>query len=355
MLSIQTQQVLLPKKVYIGDSAELRVSFSSSAEFTETGSPFLRKALNVENFTDSEKSETQEISGYFSDSSAIKDYVINGVQLIKDGIDHYQLSVYFVPWKTGNISLPSYTLVSKTGDEFLINFEQVNIVSLLERNAQGSYSTELQGGTGPLLLPGTIYKLWGASILFVILIIVLIRCLVKRKEIAFHLKNKKLLRKYKKNASKTVRLLNELLENSKNPEGLKKGKKLLSDKEFAAEIQKIMRNYLEVRFEFPFNKTVSSQIMNAFNEATCGLASDEKINAAVEVAGVFTRTDFIRYSAGGAFLENEKIHMIENLKKNIQIFEKTESDKKSDSNNSAGNATQKENTDGTANQAESTK
>ena len=70
-----------------------------------------------------------------------------------------------------------------------------------------------------MLLPGTTYKLYTVLILFVILILLLIRSITKREQIAFYIRNKKLLWKYKKNRRQTIRALDALLKpaTKKNP------------------------------------------------------------------------------------------------------------------------------------------
>lgn len=339
MLNIQTQQVLLPKKVYLGDSAELRVTFTLNAEFSENIEQQEEEVVvEQENQESANQEEIEQASeniqflsryGYFSEALNGKDYVISDVQMNQTGPSFYQLSIYFIPWKTGVIQLPPYILTDVEGEEYQITLEPVNIVSLLELNDQGSYSTELQKPQGPLLLPGTSYKLWIGLIIFVILLIIGIRLLVKHKEVNFYIKNQILLRRYKRNARGATKKLSKLIEMEKNPEKLRAaGKHIYSDQECAAEIQMILRTYLEVRYEYPFINTVSSQIMHGFNTVTAGLADEAKIDAAGEIAAAFTRTDYIRYSPEGFFLLNEKITLLSRLKENIKTLESTAQDQK---------------------------
>lgn len=313
MTGIDTQQILLPKKVYIGDSAELRCTFNSN-------SLYLKDFVGSESVSLSLNAFTQELNS--------QDYNIQKITLSSAGVDYYQLSITFVPWKTGTIILPPYNVSANfdtsnpltsfsLADQIEINFEPVNIVSIVEQNqVQG-----LSPSAPPMLLPGTSYKLYSALIIFVLFILLLIRSITKREQIAFFIRHKKLLWKYKKNRRLTIRALESLLKpvSKKNP--------AKNDKEFAEAIQKILRNYLEVRFEYPFSKTVTSGFMGAFHKIFGGtedfssLMSEEKENACIKMTGIFTRSDYIRYSAGATLDEAERRNIIEESEEAVAQLE----------------------------------
>ena len=159
MENIKSQQILIPKKVYIGDTAELRCTFNSGElkfkQLTMNGSV----EINTEVFT-------QALDA--------NDFEVFKLELFPVGVNYYQLSITFKAWKTGNIQFPSI----KIGDTELL-FEPINIVSITEQNKISS----LKENMDPLLLPGTAYKLYGALIIFVLLLILAIRIIVKRKKI----------------------------------------------------------------------------------------------------------------------------------------------------------------------------
>ena len=85
-----------------------------------------------------------------------------------------------------------------------------------------------------------------------------------------------------------------------------------------------MRNYLEVRFDYPFTRTVTSDIMAGWQSVTGGLCSDKKEEAFGEIAACFIRTDYIRYSKGGAFEKDELVKLVEKLVLIIETLEKPE-------------------------------
>ncbi|MCR5188900.1 MAG: hypothetical protein K6C97_08190 [Treponema sp.] len=295
MEKIKSQQILIPKKVYIGDTAELRCSFNSSElkfmQLTINGGV----ELNTEVFT-------QALDN--------RDFEILKLQLTPAGVNYYQLSISFKAWKTGDIQFPSI----KVGDTEL-SFDPVNIVSITEQNKVSS----LKENMDPLLLPGTTYKLYGALIIFIVLLILGIRIIVKRKKIMFFIHNQQLLHKYRKNKKASIKKLNTLI----NDEDL-----ALSDCDFAQAYQHILRNYLETRFDFPFTRASTSEFSKGFYEVTKHLLSEDKENAFSEIVSSFVRSDFIRYSRDASFKKNEKEKMIESAIKNIERLERIEKEDK---------------------------
>ena len=288
MITLQTQQVLVPKQVYIGDKAELRCTFSTTEKIQAEG---------------------------FCSELDYSQYDIKNVQLLPSGNNYYTLTITFIPWRTGEISLPDYSLsvgessATGTGTEgFIIHFNPVSIVSITEKDS----ITTLRDSTSPLLLPGTIYKLYGSLIALIIILIIGIRLIVKHKSVAFFVKNLILAAKNNSNRRKTIKLLNKIV---KNPQP--------ADNEVAAEIQKIMRTYLERRFNFPFSKTVSSEMSKSFMQITQGLLSEEKQNAFDDIVTAFVRTDYIRYSSASSFNEGEKEALIKQLIDDIITLENT--------------------------------
>lgn len=290
MQEITPQQILLPKKVYIGDTAELRCTFNS---------PDANLKVLISNGT---------IKLTLDSFSINTDYEIKDLTLAPAGVDFYQLSITFVPWKTGDIFFPPLTIEDS---EVKILFQPVNIVSLISSDEKTA--TALRDTAAPLLLPGTAYKLYGALAAFIIILIIVIRLIVKRESLAFYFKTRRLLKKYKKNKKQTVKKLRQLL--SENPS------KETSDKTAAESIQKILRNYLEVRFDYPFTKAAASEIMPGFYKATNGVLSSQKEEAFGDIAASFIRTDYIRYSNDGAFKNGEKKEIITNLIDKIEHLE----------------------------------
>ena len=254
MIYIQSQQSTFPKAIYIGDKAELRCSFS-------TGNALAAGTLSTQGFL-----EELDLSLYD----------INDISLQKSGTDYYTLVINFTPWRTGLISFPDFELEGAG----TVHFEGVQIKSLVEQ--QGA--TDIRTFSSPLLLPGTAYKIYGGIAVFVILLIVLIRLIVKWRSVVLWFKNVKLKRRYAKSKRYTVRALKAL------------GTKEEAPAVICTKLQKLMREYLELRLEYPFTKTLTSEMNLAFEKATCGLADEQRQDAFENIIAVFVRTDYIRFS-----------------------------------------------------------
>lgn len=302
MATISPQQILIPKKVYIGDTAELRCTFNSP-------DPFLKQLTS---------SGTAELPLVSQSAEPQEEYVIKNISLSPSGIDFYQLTITFIPWKTGDLLFPSMEI---EGSDIVLEFQPIQIVSLITNENTNTYT--IRDTAAPLLLPGTTYKLYGTLSVFVIFLLICIRIILKRKNILFYINQKRLLKKYKKNKKQTIRNLYKIADEAEAAK--------IDDQTAAENLQKSLRTYLEIRFDYPFTHTVASEIMQGWQTATGGLLSDTKTEAFGNIAASFIRTDFIRYSKNGKFEENELINLIEKIISQIQILEQNE-ESLSDSN-----------------------
>lgn len=295
MASISPQQILIPKKVYIGDTAELRCTFNSP-------DPFLKQLTS---------SGIAELPLVSQSAESQEEYVIKNISLSPSGIDFYQLTITFIPWKTGDLLFPSMEI---EGSDIVLEFQPIQIVSLIAN--ENTNTSTIRDTAAPLLLPGTTYKLYGTLSGFVIFLIICIRIILKRKNILFYINQKRLLKKYKKNKKQTIRNLYKIADEAEAAK--------IDDQTAAENFQKSLRTYLEIRFDYPFTHTVASEIMQGWQTATGGLLSDTKTEAFGNIAASFIRTDFIRYSKNGKFEENELINLIEKIISQIQILEQNE-------------------------------
>ena len=302
MATISPQQILIPKKVYIGDTAELRCTFNSP-------DPFLKQLTS---------SGTAELPLVSQSTEPQEEYVIKNISLSPSGIDFYQLTITFIPWKTGELLFPSMEI---EGSDIVLEFQPIQTVSLIANENTNTYT--IRDTAAPLLLPGTTYKLYGTLSVFVLFLIICIRIILKRKNILFYINQKRLLKKYKKNKKQTIRNLYKIADEAEAAK--------IDDQTAAENLQKSLRTYLEIRFDYPFTHTVASEIMQGWQTATGGLLSDTKTEAFGNIAASFIRTDFIRYSKNGKFEENELINLIEKIISQIQILEQNE-ESLSDSN-----------------------
>ncbi len=197
MIKIRTQQILLPKQVYIGDHAELRVSFSIDSQLIKNGINTMMQngitELSLNNFE-------SEVNSY--------EYEIKSIKLVSSStgeICSCNFVIEFIPWRTGFIQLPDYNItkaLTSSKEEYIpsdtdlaIHFEPLQIVSLIANNS----SVALKGQASPLLLPGTIYWIYACEIALVLILDTLINLIVKHKKLALFIKNKNIERRYTKN------------------------------------------------------------------------------------------------------------------------------------------------------------
>lgn len=306
---LQSNQILVPKQIYIGDRAELHCSFNSDAVF-------LRNALMDSSVV------VLDQSGFARNIEETQ-FEVTHIQLQTSGANYYTLVISFIPWKTGRIEFPEYdigTALRTTEAESILRFEPIQVTSLIEGE-----TTSIREAENPMLLPGTVHKLWLTGISLLILIAIIIRVIVKRKDLALFFKNQKLLRKYRKNKKQTEKVLYKLMDDTELP-----------SHDVAEEIQKVVRNYLEIRFDHPFTHLLTSELMNGFYKATLHLLSPEKEDAFIGIANTFVRTDFIRYSKDASFKGGEKEEIIAKIIRNIEIIEAQEPDKSPDYDENEG-------------------
>ena len=159
--------------------------------------------------------------------------------------------------------------------------------------------------------PGTAYKIYSGIAVFVVLLIVLIRLIVKWRSVLLWFKNVKLRRRYAKSKRYTVRALKALVATQEAPAVI------------CTKLQKLMREYLELRLEYPFTKTLTSEMSLAFEKATCALADEKRQDAFESIIAVFVRTDYIRFSsaADAAFMNDELSSIVNTLIESINIIE----------------------------------
>jgi hypothetical protein len=285
MIYIQTKQSVFPKAIYIGDKAELRCSFKSQIQILEA-------AASAQNFT-------QDLDYSLYD---IKDIALQKGQSGQPDQDYYNLVITFVPWKTGKIQLPDFEIEGLG----TIHFEAVEVLSLVEQEN----ITDLRSYSSPLLLPGTTYKIYGSLAAFVILFILLIRLIIKWRSVVFWFNNTKLKRRYARSKKNTIKALKKLVQET-------------SDSQISTQLQKIMREYLELRLNYPFTKKLTSEMSIAFDQASCGLADENRYAVFENIISIFVRTDYIRFSdsSDAKFEEGELSQILNNLIDDIEVIE----------------------------------
>lgn len=266
-------QVVLPKKIYVGDVAEIRVSFSSGIDFfADLPATQAERKLSLSNL------------GFDTDNEdfLLKDAILRRTEL------NYTLILFVMPWNTGEIKIPSINLTAGIyTDEkmpFVIPIEPFTVSSILTKGVESSMVPPVP----PLLIPGTTYFLYGFIILFIVFLIFFFRLLFNWSKLVGIIKNYKLKKTYIQNKKFTLKQLKKL----------EKKYSKISDKEFCTELVLIIRNYLKVRYGQSFDSIPTSKLMKEFNKLTADTMSDSAIENVEELISVFYRADYIRFAAG---------------------------------------------------------
>ena len=268
-----TTQVVMPKTIYVGDRAELSYTFRSAVDFfADMNDSILSRKIPLKSLP------------FETDTD---DYTILDASLERNGL-LYTFRLFFIPWNTGSIDFPMFDISAAVyggaAAPFIIDVQSVEVSSIL----QDQDEAQLRASMGPLLLPGTMYALYFAALLSVILLIVIFRLVVKRESVRDAYKTWKLLRLYAKNAKELYRSLKRL----------ERAGKKIDDAEFCTELQQLIRRYLDFRFGYRFSAVSSPAIMNTFEKIMAGAMSEKTQSGAMSLAAVLRRTDYVRYARG---------------------------------------------------------
>ncbi len=305
----ETRQMVLPKRIFVGDTAELHYTFNSNVDFFPNEETLDEKPLIFEKLPFDFDNE---------------DFTLQKAMIQKNGL-LYTVVLIFTPWKVGILDFPQFDLLSavfgnSNSVPFLIDPQPIEISSIITKDEDSSF----RGIKGPLLFPGTIYVIYAAVVLFVVILIFVLHTILKWQEISAGFRQKKILRKYAKNARNALRQFKKLEKNSLR----------INDVAFCLAVQQIFRYYLTVRFGRKFDALSTEQISSAFEELTGGAMSDFLRENVSSVQEIFRRADYIRFAHGSldskkepaqiyaAELQpDERVTMIANSRTIIKAFE----------------------------------
>lgn len=294
----EATQLVFPKKMFVGDTAELQYIFRSNVDFFEKNPELEEKNLD---FTKLPVSSSEEIT--------VKKAVIqrNGPM--------YKIVITFIPWRPGRIDFKEFDLLAavtgtKSSIPFPIQFNSIEIASVLTKGEDAV----LRPIAAPLLAPGTIYFIYGGIIFLVLLVILAIVLFAQRHKIALNIRMHQTLRMYARNARKALRQIRKLEKNSDK----------LNDEAFCHAIQQIFRVYLSERFGVNFSTLATGQFVKAFNEATSSFMNDEKLEQMEILISIFMRSDYIRFAHCGGLGRNERMELTSKARTVISTFEKQE-------------------------------
>ncbi|MBR1912838.1 MAG: hypothetical protein IJ828_10865 [Treponema sp.] len=269
------EQIVMPKDIYVGDTAELRYAFQSQTDLFLIADP---SRVHGDVILLDEKVTA------FKDMESI--CLVKKAVLQRVGIT-YTIIITFVPWVTGEIAFPECNLNELCGNTsdavpFMLSLSPVNVSSIVKRTESADEGTPI----APLLLPGTNYVLWALISALLVLLVLGGIFIAHFSVIAKKLEEFKKNIGFNRNAMLTKRRLSALK------------KKELSDIDFACTWQQIMRTYLEYRFGTSFSSVTARSFASVISSMTGDMLNMEQENAVLSLQGFLQRTDYIRYAGG---------------------------------------------------------
>lgn len=274
------QQVLIPREVYVGDSASVEYSFRSPVDFFALARPeqIQGDTLNID--------VNQEVFRSVEDKCTITQ-----VLLLRNGLS-YNFIIDLIPWKPGEIDFPEFDLATicvynnpeasfdNRHSVYSLDLEPITIASIVEHLGVST----IRKPESPAVLPGTNYVLWTFIVVSAVIVVFAFIFIIRFKKIKAWFLNVRERHRYRKNAHKTKRRFRQLMKSD------------LSDADYSAEWQNTMKRYLAYRFRTQFGSVTSKKIPELVEEVSQGKLTPGQKTAIEYITSVFIRTDYIRFA-----------------------------------------------------------
>ncbi|WP_428769713.1 hypothetical protein V1L52_11250 [Treponema sp. HNW] len=293
----------------MGDEAEIRFEFSFAGNLLNSGSssvPGGRQGGLTASQTVSDEAVCELLS---ASEYTVKKLTLSGSSPL------YVLSVFFIPWKTGELDMAPFDLASVfklSASPLFIDIPGVEIQSISEKRGEKN----LRPVRGPLIMPGTTYVvvlfsalilLFGAALLVVLFRFKLIRDIAQSFFSRIF------------SSHNYLRACRELLFLEKN--GIKSEASL-----FCRRLSSLIRSYLEKRFALPFTAKTSGELVAAFSAFFAETASETSCEYMHGLYEVCARCDYIRFCGiqNPDFPEEERLLWIQKTRSALVYFEQPE-------------------------------
>lgn len=312
---------LVPHDVYVGDRCSVFYSFALSEN--------LFMNLPQDSIHDGKVSVSPDCIHFVPEEEA---GTILSAYISKKDFE-YELSISFIPWKTGELLFAPMNI-----EELLFSLQDPNLSKTYSSThtltplpfkvlsiTQKMNASTLRPSNGPLLLPGTRYVLILIVTVCLLFLTGIVFCIIHFSKIVAFIKKLKVQYSFSKNERLAKKHLTEILKAD------------LSDRDFAEKWQFILRTYLSKRFGINFSSVPSRRIYSLADSAASGFLSESKGDALEEIMQSFIRTDYIRFAFGSldsqtfpreeheaVFLAGEKENLVKRTVKDIETFEKEE-------------------------------
>ena len=309
----EMQTVVLPRDVFVGDEMEIRCTFSCEAPLLADG--VFSMDIAPETLSD------------------MADMTVKSVTLQRAG-SSYMLSMLCVPWSLGDIEIPPVLLYEseevatsatneETSEEEVVEVEKTRIfldIPAVTIKSIVTYTgaSDLRPSKAPLLIPGTTWVIYILSIIGIIILVTLVVILIRFRSF-----------RKKVHAVVTACLVVKNYHSLKYQlRKLMKGKKPVTDIQFADIVSHLIREYISFRFSYNFRSETPAGIVEAFERITVGLFSVEAGEAIQVLSEVLMRCDYIRFSGddgeAGKFSVDERIRICSSVIEAAVCLEKDE-------------------------------
>ena len=312
-----TQAALIPKDVYVGDEAEIRFAFSFAGSLFSPDMSGLsggaqgelapaRTAGKQASLSTSEEKITELLS---NDGYTVKKLTLSGSGNL------YVLSVFFIPWKTGELDMAPFDLASVfelSASPLFIDIPVVQIQSISEKTGEKN----LRPVRSPLIIPGTTYVV----VLFSALILVLCAAGLA---VLFRFK---LIRNFAESFFARIFSSRNYLKACRELLFLEKNGGEMDAALFCRRLSALIRIYLEKRFMQPFTTKTSGELTASFSALFAGTASETSCEYIHELYEVCARCDYIRFCGiqNPDFSAEERLFHIGKTRKALVYFEQPE-------------------------------
>lgn len=312
----QNMQIVFPKTAFTGDTLEIKYVFRSETEIVPESA-----------FKSSPKFELR--TDYETFARAADDFYVKEIFLERLGLD-YTLTLKIVPWKAGNIAIPTFDLVSLarfsfSPEDFAENAQSAQneqsaqktlLISLkpvlVNSAAEKAGAADFRPQASPKTMPGTFAYLALSAVFYLALISFLVFALLNIPAAAGIFRKANYFLSLKRNSRKTAKKLKNLLKSSAE---------IQEDKDFAEKIQHILRGFLSKRFARDFFPVPTGEIYSVFLDLMGGGLSENQENAVESLIEIFFRTDFIRYSPAQEFSGNERKKLTQKAISLLALFD----------------------------------
>lgn len=303
--------VLLPKEAYVGDQVELRLAIAPAIELLPGSVEFVSKEYEPEEVWGSSDFAFRQRLLSQQESASVSLHRVS-LQRVEDG---YSLSVALTPWLPQRLEMGYFNLLSipevrefvaASGAAFLlVQLPQIEIASLTEKLG----TVQLRPVAPPLLVPGSIYVVYGLAVGALLLLIALIVVLARFQKVRLFFKNLATGIRLSRNYKWAQRQLRKLSGQE------------LAGKELAAGLELISRTYLEGRFGRSFKSAATSEIMFLLDEIFVGMLSDEQVEAVEGLCDLLRRCDYLRYAPTATLEPGEQAALIQRLRGCLDFME----------------------------------